>query len=90
MKLVFKPHTLEKLAEKHVVTEDEVREAIEDASLDIRRHRRRRNKQVRYVVIGKTIGSRFLRIVLEKVYDEFVVITAFDASEADKKRYRGR
>jgi len=41
----------------------------------------------RYALIGSAWG-RILFIVLEKVNDDFYVITARDATRKEKKRYR--
>ena len=60
---------------KHGVSVKEVEEAIRD----------------RYAIVLKHKGSawgRILFIVLEKINDEFYVVTARDANRKEKKRYK--
>ena len=42
----------------------------------------------RYTVIGKTRDARSLALILEKVGEHFVLITARDATKAEKELYR--
>lgn len=93
MNLIFKPHIIEKLCDKHHVSEDEVREAVLDPRLILERTRSGDNpwtQNLRYRAIGKSKGGRILRVILENVYDEFQVVTVFDAPNAERKRYERR
>ncbi len=42
----------------------------------------------RYTVIGKTRSGRLLTLILEKMAARFVLITARDATKAEKELYR--
>jgi hypothetical protein len=89
--LIFKPYILEKLASKHRVTEEEVRSTLRDPKFQLRRTRAGQKGPgfgIRYEVVAKTSGGRILKVIIEKVYSDFVVVTAFDAPEGDKSRYR--
>jgi len=66
---------------KHEISVKEVEEAIKDRDAIFLKHRGR------YAVIGSAWG-RILFIILEKIDDEFYVITARDATDKEKKRYK--
>jgi len=63
---------------KHGVSVKEVEEAIRNRDAIVLKHRSR------YALVGSAWG-RILFIVLEKVNDEFYVITARDANRKEKK-----
>ena len=66
---------------KHGISVKEVEEAIKDRDAIILKHRGR------YALIGSAWG-RILFIVLEKLNDEFYVVTARDATDKEKRRYK--
>ncbi len=87
MHLVFKPHIVAKLWDKHGVVPEEVGEALQDPKrITVRTGSA--SKDRRYRIIGKTYGGRILRVILEFSYTEVTVVTAFDAPESDVRRYR--
>ena len=94
MRLVFKPYVLEKLEEKHGVTQEEVEEAIADGQRCTFRHGVKSKTMQRYISVGKTLGGRFLRIIHDREFDEttrreyMVVVTALNAYDEDKTRYK--
>jgi len=66
---------------KHGVSIKEVEEAIKDRNAIMLRHRKR------YALIGSAWG-RILFVILEKVNSEYYVVTARDATEREKRRYK--
>ena len=80
IKLIWNERNISHIA-KHGVSVKEVEEAIRDRDMIVRKHRGR------YAIIGSAWG-RILFIVLEKVNDEFYVVTARDATDKEKRRYR--
>ena len=66
---------------KHSVSVKEVEEAIQDRYAIVLKHKDR------YALIGFAWG-RILFIVLEKINDEYFVITAGDVTEKEKRRYK--
>lgn len=66
---------------KHNVTVGEVEEAIRDRYAIVLKQRSR------YAIIGSAWG-RILFIVVEKIDDFYYVVTARDASEKEKRRYK--
>jgi len=80
IKLIWTERNISHIA-KHGVSVKEVEEAIRDRDAIVLKHRRR------YALIGSAWG-RILFIVLEKINDEFYVITARDANRKEKKRYK--
>ena len=68
---------------RHGVDTDEVEEVF------IRRHRLYRSREGRYVVLGQSMGGRYLMIVLEqKEHGEIRVVTARDMSEKERRRFK--
>ena len=93
MDLIFKDHIVEKLWTKHQVTEDEVKSAVRDAKRVFIRAKAGQvqiGQSKRFLIIARTNGGRILRIIIEEDYNRYVVVTAFDAPESDKRRYRRR
>jgi len=90
LNLIFKPHILDKLRDKHRVTQEEVEEAAEDPHRYVRRHTKGRSGAQRFLVIGQTGSGRYLRMVVETSYDGFIVISAYDAPEQDRRQHRRR
>jgi len=93
MALKIKPHILEKIEEKHSVTKEEVLSVLDDPDRMTERTGSAYGNNKRYKVIGETTGNRILRVITEAEYTsgssgELTLITAFDAPEADKRRYR--
>jgi len=90
---IFRPHILDKIWQKHQVIEDEVEEVYSDPDRITERTGGARGNNRRYLEIGETKGGRILRIVYEAEYNDgsqgsLILITAFEAPEADRKRYR--
>jgi uncharacterized DUF497 family protein len=86
--LVWKTVLVEKIIDKHGVWPDEVEEVIyEDAGKEVRRI-----SGERYAVFGSSGDGRLLFIVLDRAseHGEFVVVTARDMTEREKRAYRRR
>ncbi|RLI81789.1 BrnT family toxin [Archaeoglobales archaeon] len=66
---------------KHNVSVREVEEAVKDGKALILKRKKR------YALIGSAWG-RILFIVLEKVNSEYYVVTARDATQKEKRRYK--
>jgi uncharacterized DUF497 family protein len=93
MGFIYKNHILEKIWNKHGVIQEEVDEVLTDPDRITVRTGGARGNNRRYLVIGESEGSRVLRVIFEEEYNgdsqgRLILITAFDAPEADKRRYR--
>ncbi|RLI78635.1 BrnT family toxin [Archaeoglobales archaeon] len=80
MRLIWTENNISHIA-KHGVSIKEVEEAVKDRNAIMLRHRKR------YALIGSAWG-RILFIILEKVNSEYYVVTARDATEREKRRYK--
>jgi uncharacterized DUF497 family protein len=91
MRLIWTPTNLPKLR-RHNVTPEEVEECFLDPK-NYRRTsgggRRRPTKREgrRYFLIAQTGAGRYLRVVFEVLPDGVKVVTAFNASGADRDLY---
>lgn len=93
MALTIKPHILEKIEMKHGVTQEEVLSVLDDPDRINERTGGARGSNKRYKIVGETTGNRILRVIFEAEYTngssgELILITAFEAPEPDKRRYR--
>jgi len=73
---------------RHRVRKREVEEVLRDKDRYVARTRARKREERRYLVVGRTASGRMLRVVLTVKPACLYPITAFDASEADRKLYR--
>ena len=80
IRLIWTENNISHIA-KHGVSIKEVEEAIKDRNAIMLRHRKR------YALIGSAWG-RILFVILEKVNSEYYVVTARDATEREKRRYK--
>lgn len=89
MHLVFKPHIVAKLWDKHGVIPEEVEEALQDPKRFVRRHRTGRGGAPRYIVVGKSGHDRILKVIIDIGYDELKgekateVVSALDAPSVE-------
>ncbi|MHA2253415.1 MAG: hypothetical protein ACXAD7_23865 [Candidatus Kariarchaeaceae archaeon] len=70
--------------EKHNVSIEEVEDLLQNRFIYLRR----KKIQKRYLIIGMSKG-RVLRLIVDHIRsNKFFLVTAYDASEEDKKLYR--
>jgi uncharacterized DUF497 family protein len=87
--LIWLPQTIDKLAEKHQVTEREVEQVFLDAPRFrfVSRGRRRRDENL-YAVYGQTDGGRYLIVFfILKPSHLALVVSARDMDRAERNWY---
>ena len=73
---------------RHRVRKAEVEEALRDPNRYVARTRARSKNERRYLVVGRTMSGRMLRVILALKENCVYPITAFDATDADRRLYR--
>jgi uncharacterized DUF497 family protein len=87
--LIWLPQTIDKLAEKHQVTEREVEQVFQDAPRFrfVSRGRRRRDENL-YAAYGQTDGGRYLIVFfILKPSHLALVVSARDMDRAERNWY---
>ncbi len=84
--LYWKDPIVEKIIGKHGVQPAEVEEMIFEGNPEVRK------QSERYLLYGQTFSGRYLFVVLDKGVEagEFVVVTARDMFENEKRSFKKR
>ncbi len=86
VELLWNEETIEHIWERHHLSIEEVDEAFRDPEALIHTGKHRRQ-----VIYGKTIGGRYLTIIIQPMSrKEARLITARDMTDSERKRYKRR
>jgi hypothetical protein len=71
----------------HNVSPNEAEEALLDRNR-VSIQSNKRNGEKRWVIVGKTYGGRLLVVVFTRRGEQIRVVTAYDATSSERKRYK--